>query len=489
MKSKLRKLIASLTSVCVLIAPTLSYADINNLLDGIVNGNNTFSTSYYQPPAMYKSPTNNILTLGSYSFRLNNHLMQTPILSFTPPQATLSCDGADFNTGWVSVLNFQDFSGILQDAGTALAWGIVLGLVYSLPGVADVFQKLNEWGSRIQGLAMNACTTGMKIGKTLGSEIFENNKIGAQDAAMSAGQTSTYEGTFESTLGSWQSDIINYNKLSKFFGDVPYGSLYEVGETDPDIDNLIASLFGVVEWKTIDPNTQHACADASCLSPNNVKVSYSPPLISNLDTIMTGGTLRLYQCNWGPNPYNGVPMCIGGVQKARYTLSQGLITDVAQKIDGIVSNMIQGNYQPDPNTAGWIASVPIPGFTDMLTYLAVLKNRGFTTQYQSALQGISEMVAALMLRSLVLSAQNTLTSVGHYLSEKDATADITQEEVNINKAAQWVNSYIDKNMKDNLSLIVMAEKTYKSLRAEAEYSFYEKFGKGAQLFMNNEQMR
>ena len=84
----MKKLIASLAFASLVIAPTK--ADINATLDKIV------SSSYYQAPGEIKSPTTNTYTLGSYSFRLRNDLLNRPVLSLRPPKATFSCSGADF---------------------------------------------------------------------------------------------------------------------------------------------------------------------------------------------------------------------------------------------------------------------------------------------------------------------------------------------------------------------------------------------------------
>lgn len=495
MRTKLKKIIASWTSVCVLVAPTMSYAGINHLLDNIVNN------SYYQAPGLIKSPTTNTLTLGSYSFRLNNNLLNMPVLSINPPQATLSCAGEDFNAGMISMLNLKMLGHMLSQAGASIAWGIMIGLVYSLPGVADAFQKLDEWARKIQGLFSNSCMMGVEVGRSIGSSIFERGKNQAVGKAVGSGTIGTFEDAWESLYDLFQQT----NEEKHFFGDIPYGPLYETGWTDTQTADLIASLFGVIDWRAVYTGSDgqpHTCTtqtvnvngnEESCLQVAKIKVFYHPPLINNLDVIMNGdastngGAIWVYHCNWQPTSI-GAFMCVGGVHKQQETITEGLVDKVRDKIDTIVSNIANGGYVPGPHTAGWIASVPLPDFTNILNYLAILKKRGSENQninvyYEDALEGVSELVAAYMLKALVDNSYNAISSEGTYLSNKDVPESLQKEEGHIDRIRQQLEDYINKNMQENYYGIQVASETYQSLKSFVEHSFYQRFGKSTQLFM------
>lgn len=466
----MKKLIASLAFASLVIAPTK--ADINATLDKIV------SSSYYQAPGEIKSPTTNTYTLGSYSFRLRNDLLNRPVLSLRPPQATFSCSGADFDAGMLSMLNLNTFGDMLSQAGTSIAWGIMIGLVYSLPGIGDAFQKLNEWARMFQQLISNSCMIGTQLGKNLGSAIWEGGRTNAEGKAVASGSISSFEEAQKVFI-----DLIKTTgEIKKFFGTIPYGPLYEGGWTDTETADLIASLFGVLEWRAVD-SSGNDCTNTSCLKNAKIKVVYYPPLVNNLQDIVNGATMQIYHCNWSYDANIGTFKCNGGVSVSNKTLSEGLRQKVFNRIDKVVDEIINKTIIANPDDAQWIKSIPLPNFPEVINYLAILKKQGFTSQYNSAVYGVSELVASIMLKALVDNAYASLSSIGRYFTNKDMPKDLATAQQNITRVKAQIDDYIQKNIQSNYLTIRVASQTYRSIKSTVENNFVKNFGQTAYLFM------
>jgi len=466
----MKKLIASLAFASLLIAPTK--ADINATLDKIVG------SSYYLPPGEIKSPTTNTYTLGSYSFRLRNDLLNRPVLSLNPPKAVFSCSGADFDAGMLSMLNLNTFGDMLSQAGTSIAWGIMIGLVYSLPGIGDAFQKLNEWARMFQQLISNSCLIGTQLGQDWGSKIFHKESNDAQGEEVASGAVSGFEEAYKYFLNY----IEKTGRLKNFFGAIPYGPLYEGGWTDTETADLIATLFGVIEWRAVD-TSGNDCTSKSCLNPSSVKVVYYPPLVNSLQDIMNGSTTKLYHCDWNYDPQIGAFKCKGGITVIDKGITQGLREKVIERIDWIVDDIIDATFSADPDDAKWIKSVPLPNFPEVVNYLAVLKKRGFTEQYKAALYGVSELVSVMMLKALVDNAYLSLSSVGRYFANKETPKDLQEAFQNVDKVKAEIDKYIQRNIQTNYLMIQASSETYQSLRASVEQGFIKTFGQAAYLFM------
>ena len=472
MKKK-KKIIATLLITALLSQS--AKANIDNLLDNIV------SSSYYAPPGEVKSPTTTTYTLGSYSFRIRNDLLNRPVLSIRPPSATISCSGADFDAGMLSLLNLSTFGDMLSQAGSSVAWGIVIGLVYSLPGIGDAFQKLNEWSRMFQSLLSNSCAIGIQVGRSLGQSLFENAKEGAQGQGVASGTFSS----FESAYKNFVSLIRQTGQIRNLFGTMPYGALFEAGWNDKETADLIASLFGVIEWRAVD-SSGNDCTSESCLQDgSNIKVSYYPPKITNLQDIVNGGNLELYSCNWTYDANIGTFKCQGGITTTQKTLTKGLRQKIADRIDTIVDNILSGTYKTQINTADayWIKTVPVPNFPEILNYLAILKKQNLNSQYQTALYGISEFISSMMLKALVDNAYNSLSMLGRYFTNKDTPTELITAMQKYSDVKAQVDNYLQNTMQTNYFTITTAAETYKSLKDTIQKSFAQKFGQASLLFM------
>lgn len=113
---------------------------------------------------------------GGFHFRFNNDAAPQPLWNISPPQIEAGCNGLNLKGMFVSILGLDQFGAMLQNAGTTLAWGVGVGLIYSLPGIASTFKMINQWAKDIQKLLSMACSSGIAIGEAIGSKIGEGLK-------------------------------------------------------------------------------------------------------------------------------------------------------------------------------------------------------------------------------------------------------------------------------------------------------------------------
>ena len=121
---------------------------------------------------------------GNYSFKINSY-KPTPWWNIQGPSASLGCGGFSFNGGFLSIINIDQLGDQLRDAGAALAWGILLGLVTSLPSLKEVWDTINKWARMIQDLLANACAIGEKVSKSAQSWALE--KAGSDSKTFAEG--------------------------------------------------------------------------------------------------------------------------------------------------------------------------------------------------------------------------------------------------------------------------------------------------------------
>lgn len=97
-----------------------------------------------------------------------------PIFSFGSPGFKASCRGISFDAGYAMFMNLERLGQQLSQAGASLAYGVLIGLVYTLPGVEQAFSKLNEWSSWLQNFLNDSCSIGQNFGRSLGGTMWSD---------------------------------------------------------------------------------------------------------------------------------------------------------------------------------------------------------------------------------------------------------------------------------------------------------------------------
>jgi hypothetical protein len=150
----LNKCIAIVVSLCLLF----NVSAASNLGD-ILLKNETYAGTWEDP-----STGINYMSGGGIKIKFkqsqNSHV---PWVKIGTPGYSVGCNGISIEGGFLALLGLDDIEKQLKDAGAAFAWGILIGLAYSLPAISTVFQQIQKWARQIQALLQNACNIGQNL--------------------------------------------------------------------------------------------------------------------------------------------------------------------------------------------------------------------------------------------------------------------------------------------------------------------------------------
>lgn len=202
----------------------------------------------------WTNPVNSATYLygGSYEFRFKNQGNTMPWFNGEGPSFKIGCHGMSLRGGFLQLLGLDEIKLQLVDAGTTLAWGVLLGLEITMPSLAQVFAKIRAWAHQIQSLLQNQCNMGRLIGQSI------KNGIG-KDIADAAS---------ESALGQSFSAI--KNDVESFAGKVDR-ALGMVNDTNNDSTkkpNLTTAMRDILDEKLAAYSSPTCTAITSTMNPN-----------------------------------------------------------------------------------------------------------------------------------------------------------------------------------------------------------------------------
>lgn len=146
-----------------------------------------------------------------------------PWVQFQLPSVKIGCNGLSIKGGFMALLGLDDIKLQLEDAGASFAWGTLMVIEISMPDVAAVFHKLQQWIRQLQALMQNACQAGQVFGRAVGLDqglgIFENNILNE-----GAGKLLDSMNSMEKKIG-----LINKADDNKTKKDLVSGKLHRVG--------------------------------------------------------------------------------------------------------------------------------------------------------------------------------------------------------------------------------------------------------------------
>ncbi len=98
---------------------------------------------------------------------------------FQSPEIQASCSGLSFKGMFGTIVNWNEIQQQLEEAGSSFAWGVLVGIIYSLPGIGEIFSKLDAWAKKIQAMLADACNGGINAGRSLGegAKSYANDKV------------------------------------------------------------------------------------------------------------------------------------------------------------------------------------------------------------------------------------------------------------------------------------------------------------------------
>jgi hypothetical protein len=102
----------------------------------------------------------------AFRFKHNSN-PNRPLWQFTAGGIEADCNGFNIKSFGMSLLGLDQLGDMLHDAGSSLAYGFMVAIVYSLPGVSNVFKTINQWAKDIQKLLGSGCNAGKVAGAAL----------------------------------------------------------------------------------------------------------------------------------------------------------------------------------------------------------------------------------------------------------------------------------------------------------------------------------
>jgi len=149
-------------NVFVLTVLLLEQTHANDLKD-MVNSASVRSSEWQSPATGSK-----YFYSGSYEFTFKKSNSYAPWINVGGGDGTLfkaGCNGFSMGDMFVSMLNLNDIKDQLSDAGAQLAWGVMIGMISSMPIIKETFASIQKWARAIQDLLQNACAIGQNLSK------------------------------------------------------------------------------------------------------------------------------------------------------------------------------------------------------------------------------------------------------------------------------------------------------------------------------------
>ncbi|MGB2552801.1 conjugal transfer protein TraH [Campylobacter sp. MOP51] len=261
--SKIKKIIATIVSVALFGQSTLFAASVGSPTSFFTDVFGDTMYSNVTAGGFFKSTNpdgsvNEYMTYipGGVFFRFGAAFDEPePIFSISQPTSRMGCGGLSVKGMFINILGLDRLAMMLKNAGASLAWGVAVGLFYSLPGVGKAFEFLNTWAKNIQNLLANACQSGYNIGRSVGSMVgldssqtltgymhnqFKDNALykSAQDVVgFLDGSDKSIK---DSTWGKWL-DNFDSNMVFQGFGD--YTSAKSPEQIAENWSRLVSQLY------------------------------------------------------------------------------------------------------------------------------------------------------------------------------------------------------------------------------------------------------
>lgn len=183
-KSEIKKRVISAVTCFVLFsdicAPALMAAASSYMNDTILKN--------VTPGGIYEDPSNKAQYIygGNVIYKFKDSARGTaPLISFAPPSYKAGCNGISFTGGFLQVLGLDGLADQIQNAGTAVIYGILVGLIYSLPALEKVFAHIRQWSEWLQQMLKSSCSQGINLGMYIGKESGLKSSLGTMMGSFS----------------------------------------------------------------------------------------------------------------------------------------------------------------------------------------------------------------------------------------------------------------------------------------------------------------
>jgi len=249
-------------------------------LDSVLDGNSV-STSF----GTWDSPRTGSRYFygGSYAFAFKQSGKYQPFFQGEPPGAKIGCNGFSLSGGFLALLGIDEIKNMLKSSGATLAWGLMMGLEYSMPALKRVFDTLRKWAREIQAIMQNSCN----LGKTL-----------MQNHPSLKGIRETISDSYVGSVDSWIEDNLegNMGTVDSFI-DTGYKYATDgcAGLADEALKTCKNKTAGIIrgETKKVVESSQNSLTNQAAGS--HVKSATVPTntlSISRLSTFLDSGKIQ-----------------------------------------------------------------------------------------------------------------------------------------------------------------------------------------------------
>lgn len=162
-----KKITASIITASLLLQPISSFATANIWDSNSILKNRTSSGIATDPASgttYYRG--------GGIEVRFKRSGTFPPIFQLGAPSIKGDCASLSLDMGYAALINLQQLGKQLSQVGSSIVWGIVVGMVYTMPGINQAFKTINEWSDWLQRYMQNACSGSKAAGARLGTRLW-----------------------------------------------------------------------------------------------------------------------------------------------------------------------------------------------------------------------------------------------------------------------------------------------------------------------------
>lgn len=145
---------------------------------------------------------------GDISYRFKRSTVFKPILDIKPPGVKAGCNGISISGGFIHFLGLDEIKEQLQSAGQGAMMGVVVGIVYSLPGIADAFDKVQKYVRLLQQILSQSCQMTAQLTKQwIDKQRDIADKHGGEGQNGFENTVGTMFSGLQSTVDSWNTAL------------------------------------------------------------------------------------------------------------------------------------------------------------------------------------------------------------------------------------------------------------------------------------------
>lgn len=179
---------------------------------------------------------------GDYQFTFNGGNRFQPWITTSKPSLKVGCNGISLKGGFVGLLGLNEIKDQLSDSGASLAWGVMIGLQYSMPALFSVFKTLREWATTIQKLLQNMCSIGQSLVRN--TDTGKAAKKDVDDFLNTLGSAGDWMDSKMKGADEYRKNIDKYVDCSSLSGDAYKKCVGKLGNTKVTQNDKIAHSVG-----------------------------------------------------------------------------------------------------------------------------------------------------------------------------------------------------------------------------------------------------